>query len=117
MNDPGLDGPIEEEAKRIDGQGGSPKDAAEHPQNLPHDLTPFLQPTRWWLASTAFPLIAVCEAPIFGIGESEKLNFSVLGHSRADGQCVQYMFVGSAVEDAESGWACTRGGHIGSEMV
>tara|TARA_R110002060_G_scaffold33356_12_gene44096 strand:+ start:2824 stop:2994 length:171 start_codon:yes stop_codon:yes gene_type:complete len=52
MNDPGLDGPISDDAKDVENQKGDRKDDKKE------DEQEFLAPSRWWLASTAFPLIA-----------------------------------------------------------
>lgn len=59
MNDPGLDEPINNAAseahdvlKRDPESERSPKDECEE---QPSSMT---SPTRWWYASTAFPLIA-----------------------------------------------------------
>ncbi|KAF4628957.1 hypothetical protein G7Y89_g9192 [Cudoniella acicularis] len=53
MNDPGLDEPISNGAKDVENQQKDERDAAEE------DERAFLEPSRWWFASTVFPLIAV----------------------------------------------------------
>ncbi|MCJ1473455.1 Potassium channel [Lambiella insularis] len=55
MNDPGLDKPIETGAKNVD--------LGEEEDDLEEDLT-YMDPSRWWFASTAFPLIAGTFGPI-----------------------------------------------------
>ncbi|KAG9247134.1 potassium channel-like protein [Calycina marina] len=58
MNDPGLDEPIQNDAKDIENQKVDEEDATvEHKQA-------FLEPSRWWFASTAFPLIAGTGGPM-----------------------------------------------------
>lgn len=52
MNDPGLDKPISNDAKDVENQKSEARDEKEE------DEQEFLAPSRWWLASTAFPLIA-----------------------------------------------------------
>ncbi|RDW85639.1 putative potassium channel [Coleophoma crateriformis] len=58
MNDPGLDEPIAKDAKDIEKQKLDEHAEAEE------DEQAFLQPSRWWLASTAFPLIAGTFGPM-----------------------------------------------------
>lgn len=62
MNDPGLDDAIADEAHALDQY--SPQTQPEDTNST--DKTPYqLDPSsplaaRWWLASTVFPLAAVC---------------------------------------------------------
>ena len=58
MNDPGLDEPIQNDAKDIENQKVGENDAKEE------DEQAFLEPSRWWFASTAFPLIAGTGGPM-----------------------------------------------------
>ena len=73
MNDPGLDDPIENSANRVEGEIEGP----EKPEDVQkEEEQAFLDPrystspclsqqqinnvfSRWWFASTAFPLLAV----------------------------------------------------------
>ena len=62
MNDPGLDDPISTESQKVDGKLGhndSSSDVSEEEEERS-----FLHPSRWWFASTAFPLIAGTFGPI-----------------------------------------------------
>lgn len=58
MNDPGLDDAIADEARALDHNSSSVEkdDTREIDASYPHAA-------RWWLASTAYPLIAVCSLP------------------------------------------------------
>jgi potassium channel subfamily K, other eukaryote len=60
MNDPGLDEPIQDEARTVENE-------TEHlPQNVPDEADnddAYIEPSRWWFASTAFPLVAVWLSP------------------------------------------------------
>ncbi|KAH9214090.1 hypothetical protein DL95DRAFT_366023 [Leptodontidium sp. 2 PMI_412] len=58
MNDPGLDEPISNDAKDVENQKSEARDEKEE------DEQEFLAPSRWWLASTAFPLIAGTFGPM-----------------------------------------------------
>jgi len=58
MNDPGLDEPISNDAKDVENQKEDEKDAKHE------DEQAFLEPSRWWFASTAFPLIAGTFGPM-----------------------------------------------------
>lgn len=58
MNDPGLDGPISNDAKDIENQQEDEQEEKEE------DEQAFLEPSRWWFASTAFPLIAGTFGPM-----------------------------------------------------
>ena len=58
MNDPGLDEPIQNDAKDIENQREDEQDANEEREQA------FLEPSRWWFASTAFPLIAGTGGPM-----------------------------------------------------
>lgn len=51
MNDPGLDAPISNAGKKVEHDEGGMTEEQE-------ELS-FLAPSRWWFASTAFPLTAV----------------------------------------------------------
>ncbi|PMD35598.1 voltage-gated potassium channel [Hyaloscypha variabilis F] len=58
MNDPGLDEPISNDAKDVENQERDEKEEKEE------DEQAFLAPSRWWFASTAFPLIAGTFGPM-----------------------------------------------------
>ena len=65
MNDPGLDEPIDDASKQVQENVDhrhkrGPQDDVDEAQ----DLRSFLMPTRWWYASTAFPLIAGTFGPM-----------------------------------------------------
>ncbi|MCJ1407420.1 Potassium channel [Ptychographa xylographoides] len=60
MNDPGLDKPISSGAKKV--EKGKEYDS-EQDDDLEEDQT-FMDPSRWWFASTAFPLIAGTFGPM-----------------------------------------------------
>ena len=56
MNDPGLDDPIVNAGQEVEGK----YDPDDDPQDVEEeDEENYLLPSRWWFASTAFPLIAV----------------------------------------------------------
>jgi potassium channel subfamily K len=60
MNDPGLDEPISTGAQEVEReQSSQPKD----PDGADADAA-YLQPSRWWFASTAFPLMAGTFGPM-----------------------------------------------------
>ena len=59
MNDPGLDQPIENSARKVEQEEGKTKDA----DGVDADQA-YLQPSRWWFASTAFPLLAGTFGPM-----------------------------------------------------
>jgi len=58
MNDPGLDEPISNDAENVEHQKRDEKEEAEE------DEETFLEPSRWWFASTAFPLVAGTFGPM-----------------------------------------------------
>ncbi|KUJ12293.1 voltage-gated potassium channel [Mollisia scopiformis] len=58
MNDPGLDEPISNDAKDVENQVEDERDEKIE------DEQEFLAPSRWWFASTAFPLIAGTFGPM-----------------------------------------------------
>ncbi|KAE9380596.1 voltage-gated potassium channel [Stipitochalara longipes BDJ] len=58
MNDPGLDEPISNDANDVENQERDERDEKEE------DEQAFLAPSRWWFASTAFPLIAGTFGPM-----------------------------------------------------
>ncbi|TGO15849.1 hypothetical protein BTUL_0035g00540 [Botrytis tulipae] len=58
MNDPGLDEPISNDADDIENQQRDEKDETKE------DVEAFLEPSRWWFASTAFPLVAGTFGPM-----------------------------------------------------
>jgi potassium channel subfamily K, other eukaryote len=60
MNDPGLDGPIGQEAEKTENEYYS---TDEKEEELLEEAA-FLNQTRWWFASTAFPLLAGTFGPI-----------------------------------------------------
>ncbi len=55
MNDPGLDQPIAETAEEVQ---QDVTDQVEPLDGTGEDEA-YLEPSRWWFASTAFPMIAV----------------------------------------------------------
>lgn len=57
MNDPGLDGPIGKEAEEVRQMRGDEVEG-EDPDGVDDDEA-YLEATRWWIASTAIPLMAV----------------------------------------------------------
>ncbi|KAA8565552.1 hypothetical protein EYC84_009408 [Monilinia fructicola] len=52
MNDPGLDGPISNDANDVENRQRDERDETKDDEDA------FLEPSRWWFASTAFPLVA-----------------------------------------------------------
>lgn len=58
MNDPGLDEPIASQSTAVDDQHVDEKEEALEEEQA------FLAPSRWWFASTAFPLIAGTFGPM-----------------------------------------------------
>ncbi|KAL8683109.1 MAG: hypothetical protein Q9186_000923 [Xanthomendoza sp. 1 TL-2023] len=58
MNDPGLDEPIQETSKGVE------QDRKEDLDFQKEDEQAFLNPSRWWFASTAFPLLAGTFGPM-----------------------------------------------------
>lgn len=58
MNDPGWDEPIGKNAQAVKQEHQDEQEAAEEDEDA------FLAPTRWWFASTAFPLIAGTLGPM-----------------------------------------------------
>ncbi|KAL9125800.1 MAG: hypothetical protein Q9217_005055 [Psora testacea] len=58
MNDPGLEEPINESSAKIENEQ---KDGSE--AEFEHEQA-FLNPSRWWFASTAFPLLAGTFGPM-----------------------------------------------------
>ncbi|KAI9719209.1 MAG: Potassium channel [Chrysothrix sp. TS-e1954] len=58
MNDPGLQDPINDVGDKVDGQ------AEEFDRAEEEEEKQFLDPTRWWFAATACPLIAGTFGPI-----------------------------------------------------
>lgn len=58
MNDPGLDKPINETSDRLEEEGKEEEDFERE------DEQTFLNPSRWWFASTAFPLLAGTFGPM-----------------------------------------------------
>ncbi|KAI9733421.1 MAG: Potassium channel [Cirrosporium novae-zelandiae] len=65
MNDPGLDEPIQDGAETMDRYGRSTRNEAEEEQHsAEEEEQAFLEPSRWWFASTAFPLVAGTFGPM-----------------------------------------------------
>lgn len=62
MNDPGLHEPIARGAKQVENsyETSVPKPVDEDEE----EVKSFLQPARWWYASTAFPLVAGTFGPM-----------------------------------------------------
>jgi len=58
MNDPGLDDPIGNDAEKVEHEKGEDK------EGMIEEEQAFLEPSRWWFASTAFPLIAGTFGPM-----------------------------------------------------
>ncbi|KIV80459.1 hypothetical protein PV11_07957 [Exophiala sideris] len=66
MNDPGLDGPIDDAYDQVRENVIEAKDE-EHPEeemDEEEEVKNFLMPSRWWYASTGFPLIAGTFGPM-----------------------------------------------------
>jgi potassium channel subfamily K, other eukaryote len=61
MNDPGLHEPIAEGAKQVE---NSYEDRHSRSMGEEEEVRSFLQPARWWYASTAFPLLAGTFGPM-----------------------------------------------------
>ncbi|KAL2069586.1 hypothetical protein VTL71DRAFT_14265 [Oculimacula yallundae] len=64
MNDPGLDEPISHDAKDVENRKGENGDGEGDAGVGDEDEQDFLDPSRWWFASTAFPLIAGTFGPM-----------------------------------------------------
>lgn len=60
MNDPGLDGPIGNDADLIEARRRREENDDAEEEEEREEEESFLSPSRWWFASTAFPLLAVC---------------------------------------------------------
>ena len=58
MNDPGLDKPINETSDRVEEERKEEEDFERE------DEQAYLNPSRWWFASTAFPLLAGTFGPM-----------------------------------------------------
>lgn len=58
MNDPGLNGPIAETSGRVEDEKRAEEDFEREEEQA------FLKPSRWWFASTAFPLLAGTFGPM-----------------------------------------------------
>lgn len=58
MNDPGLDDAIADEPVALDEASTNPKERRGPEGKL---SSQYPQAARWWLASTAYPLMAVCQ--------------------------------------------------------
>ncbi|KAI4093567.1 MAG: hypothetical protein LQ344_002794 [Seirophora lacunosa] len=58
MNDPGLDEPIQQHSKDVE------QERKEEVDFQKEDEQAFLDPSRWWFASTAFPLLAGTFGPM-----------------------------------------------------
>ncbi|KAI4177172.1 MAG: hypothetical protein LQ343_000654 [Gyalolechia ehrenbergii] len=58
MNDPGLNEPIQQESKNVE------EDRKDEEDLQKEDEQAFLDPSRWWFASTAFPLLAGTFGPM-----------------------------------------------------
>lgn len=61
MNDPGLDAPISDDAKAVEVDQNEDRKEEEIEAE---DEQAFLNPSRWWFASTAFPLLAGTFGPM-----------------------------------------------------
>lgn len=65
MNDPGLDEPIDDASKQVqENVDHRHKPGPQHDADEEQDERNFLMPTRWWYASTAFPLLAGTFGPM-----------------------------------------------------
>lgn len=58
MNDPGLDDPITAESAAAEQQ------YVDEDEEVEEEEQAFLAPSRWWFASTAFPLVAGTFGPM-----------------------------------------------------
>lgn len=74
MNDPGLDSTISQEATTLNRHRTDPeRDLNDFPELRwvdeervrSGDVAEAMRPVRWWFASTAFPLLAVCAYLLF----------------------------------------------------
>ena len=61
MNDPGLHEPIASGAEQVKNKY---EDSASETMDEEEEVQSFLQPARWWYASTAFPLLAGTFGPM-----------------------------------------------------
>lgn len=59
MNDPGLDDAIADEAVALDHTSSDQKEKTNQDGKSSDSKYPLA--ARWWLASTAYPLMAVCQ--------------------------------------------------------
>lgn len=93
MNDPGLDDAIADEANALDRNSPQvqPEDSnsTSYTDKTPGQLdTSGPLPAQWWLASTVYPLAAVCT---FHIAVSVYGVLTKTGNIWANGQCIQRM--------------------------
>lgn len=104
MNDAGLDPAIQDAAKEADGDGNENSRTQIDDSTYLHwaskdrDLAQFLQPARWWFASTEIPLTAVsgiCDLSPSGRG----LLNDAPGYLRTYGQCFQCALAVPALEN------------------
>jgi hypothetical protein len=74
MNDPGLDRTIGETRDAVNPDHQLQEDRGSSRESSPtrlhwaipdRQLPQFMQPTRWWITSTAIPLLAVREENVF----------------------------------------------------
>ena len=68
MNDPGLDKPINQTWDKIEGERREEVDFERDKEQS------FLDPSRWWFASTAFPLLAGTFGPMARYGFPNKMT-------------------------------------------
>ncbi|KAJ6124283.1 hypothetical protein N7471_011600 [Penicillium samsonianum] len=64
MNDPGLDDAVADEAVALDCTSSSPNQKIDENDNSLQNDAQYQQAARWWLASTAYPLVAGTFGPM-----------------------------------------------------
>ncbi|CDM30159.1 hypothetical protein DTO013E5_8175 [Penicillium roqueforti] len=64
MNEPGFDDAIADEAVALDRTASSPNQKIDEINKLSQHDTEYQQAARWWLASTAYPLVAGTFGPM-----------------------------------------------------
>ena len=76
MNEPGFDDAIADEAVALDRTASSPNQMTDEIDKSSQHDAQYQQAARWWLASTAYPLIAVCRN-LLGLSSLWKSAFSL----------------------------------------
>ena len=83
MNDPGLDKPINETSDRVEEEVKDQEDLEREEEQA------YLDPSRWWFASTAFPLLAGTFGPMATYTSPQSLT----PKSSADSSIVPLIYV------------------------